>query len=287
MRSRVTLTDTGAPPPHAWEVPTTLGTYVVGARIGVGGMGVVHRATDRRLRRDVALKLIGPMLGSDPHARVRFEREAFTAAGLEHPNVLPIYDAGEDDGVQFLAMRLVAGPSLRRRLATRGVALRDALQIVSQLGSALDAVHDAGICHRDVTPGNVLITAGANGIHAYLTDFGLAAPLGAIPDDPKGGTPGYRAPEHCLGLRCCRQTDVFGLARLADALLAPGATGPIAAVLRRATDPNPLRRPARAGALADELQDVSVADPVAPTGRHSSRRISPRGIAVVPAVERP
>jgi len=261
VRSRVTLTDTGTPPPHEWEVPATLGTYLVGPRIGVGGMGVVHRATDGRLRRDVALKMIGPMLGGDPLARARFEREAFTAAGLEHPNVLPIYDAGEDDGVQFIAMRLVAGPSLRALLATRGLSLGDALQIVSQLAGALDAIHDAGICHRDVTPGNVLITAGATGIHAYLTDFGLAAPLGEVPDDPKGGTPGYRAPEHCLGLRCCRQTDVYGLARLADLLLRPSVADPLSEVLRWASNPDPSRRPATAGDFVDLLVEAARGGP--------------------------
>lgn len=261
MRCRETLTDTGTPPPHEWEVPPTLGTYVVGARIGFGGMGVVHRATDRRLRRDVALKLIGPMLGTDPHARARFEREAFTAAGLEHPNVLPIYDAGKDNGVQFIAMRLVQGPSLRSLLARRCVPLGDALQILSQLACALDAIHDAGICHRDVTPGNVLIIPGATGIHAYLTDFGLAAPLGEVPDDPKGGTPGYRAPENCLGLRCCRQTDVYGLARLADALMSPSVAGSVTEVLRWASDPDPSRRPATAGDFADLLLQAARGGP--------------------------
>lgn len=253
MTSLLTLVDGGPPLGPAPGVPPVVGGYVLGERLGVGGMGVVHRATDRRLRRDVALKLVDPRFSRDPAARARFRREAFTAAGLEHPNILPVYDAGEDRGLQYLTMRLVPGPSLRVLLAGGRVPTADAVTIVAQLAGALDAIHDAGICHRDVTPGNVLIGTGFAGIHAYLTDFGLAASLGEVPDDPLGGTPGYRAPEHRLGLRCCPQTDVYGLARLAVALLEPGVGGRIAQVLRGATDPNPHRRPSRAGELAHRV----------------------------------
>src|SRR5262245_17153360 len=160
------------------ELPTAIGTDFVGYRIeeviGRGGMGVVYRAYDLRLKRTVALKLIAPELALDARFRERFARETELAMSLEHPNVVPIYDAGEVDGRLYLAMRLVES-DLRQVLRAEGaLEPAQALAICRQVASALDAAHAKGLVHRDVKPSNVLLDENE---HAYLADFGLTRRL--------------------------------------------------------------------------------------------------------------
>ena len=140
--------------------------------IGHGDMGVVYRAEELALQRPVALKLILPGYSREERFRERFRRESKIAAAIDHPNVIPIFDAGEEDGVLFIMMRLVEGTDLRSLIASEGrlEPLR-AARIVRQVGAALDAAHARGMLHRDVKPSNVLL-AGAD--HVYLSDFGLA-----------------------------------------------------------------------------------------------------------------
>src|SRR6478735_8802793 len=183
------------------ELPTGAGTDFVGYRmeevIGRGGMGVVYRAHDLRLKRTVALKLMAPELALDQRFRERFAREAEMAMSLEHPNVVPIYDASDIDGRLYLAMRYVEGTDLRALLrAEGGLGAARSLATCSQVAKALDAAHAKGLVHRDVKPSNVLLDAND---HVYLADFGLTRRLAeqGIPA-PHGlslGTPAYAAPE--------------------------------------------------------------------------------------------
>ncbi len=166
-------------------------------------MGVVYRATQLDLERTVALKVIAPALAEDPEFRARFVRESRTAASIDHPNVLPIYYAGEHDGVLYIAMRFVEGDDLRALLRREG-ALEPgrAARIISQVAAALDAAHARGLVHRDVKPANVLLGAQE---HAYLTDFGLTKSAGSQSGLSHTGqwvgTLGYTAPEQIRALR--------------------------------------------------------------------------------------
>ncbi len=181
---------------------------------GRGGMGVVYRAIDLDLDRTVALKVIAPALADDPDFRARFVAESKAAASIEHPHVIPVYYAGEREGVLFIVMRYVDGPDLRALVRAEGrLDPERAAHIVSQIGGALDAAHAHGLVHRDVKPANVLL---GNEDHAYLTDFGLTkreASTGAGLSRAGGwvGTLGFVAPEQIRGERVDARTDVYAL----------------------------------------------------------------------------
>src|SRR4051794_22213619 len=160
------------------------GTVFAGCRIegvvGRGGMGVVYRATQLRLMRPVALKLLATDRAADPEFRTRFEREWRMAAAIDHPHVIPVYEAGEEDGRLYLVLRFVEGSDLHQLLRRVGPLRPErAVAIVGQVASALDAAHAAGLVHRDVKPANVLLSGGE---HAYLTDFGLTRLTGSATD---------------------------------------------------------------------------------------------------------
>ena len=156
-------------------IGSTLAGYRVDALIARGGMGVVYRATHLALDRPVALKVIARHLADDEAFRERFLRESRLAARLDHPAVVPVYDAREEDGELIVAMRLVEGGDLKRRIAADGpLPPAEAVELLGQVADALDAAHAAGIVHRDVKPHNILL----EGERAYLTDFGLAKALG-------------------------------------------------------------------------------------------------------------
>jgi YVTN family beta-propeller protein len=190
-----------------------LGGYRVEALIGRGGMGEVYRAHDERLDRNVALKILAPRLAHDQAFRERLLRESRLAASLDHPNVVPVYDAGEIDGLFFLAMRYVEGTDLRALLRQTG-ALEPprALELVGQVGAALDAAHERGLVHRDVKPSNVLIDERG---HCYLADFGLTQSLSDRDQPADGhmmGTLDYVAPEQIRGDVLDGRADVYSLA---------------------------------------------------------------------------
>src|SRR4051795_2591769 len=197
-----------------------VGDHVAGYRIerqlGRGGMGVVYLAEQLRLRRWVALKLIVPELAEDEEFRRRFERESQMAASLDHPNVIPVYEAGEADGALFISMRYVEGRALRM-LIRNGGQLDPArvARIVSQLGSALDAAHARGLVHRDVKPANVLVTGAPGAEHVYLTDFGLtkhvSSQSGITHTGQWVGTLDYVAPEQISGGQLDARVDVYSL----------------------------------------------------------------------------
>jgi predicted Ser/Thr protein kinase len=197
--------------------PVGIGSDFLGYRIeeliGRGGMGVVYRAYDLRLKRPVALKLVAPSLARDEKFRERFARESELLMSLEHPNVVPIYDAGDLAGRVYLAMRLVDGTDLGSLLHAEG-ALEPArtMAICSQIAAALDAAHARGLVHRDVKPSNVLLDSTE---HVYLADFGLTRSLedegGEAGEDRSVGTPAYLAPEHLEGGPIDARADVYAL----------------------------------------------------------------------------
>jgi hypothetical protein len=176
-------------------------------------MGVVYRAVELGLGRSVALKLIAPAFGADGGFRERFVRESRAAAAIDHPNVIPIFRAGEEDGQLFLAMRWVDGVDLETLIAEGGgLAPERAVWLVGQVGEALQAAHDRGLVHRDVKPANVLVAAGD---HVYLTDFGLTKRGDSETRLTRSGhflgTLDYASPEQLQGERLDARADVYSL----------------------------------------------------------------------------
>lgn len=193
--------------------------YRVEALIGRGGMGVVYRAEQQRPHRRVALKLLAPELTADQNFRDRFIRESDLAAAIEHPNIIPIYDAGEEDGQLYIAMRYVEGSDLKGLIAKEGrLDPNRALSLAAQVGGALDVAHERGLVHRDVKPHNMLIASGAgpeSTDHVYLTDFGLtkhtASRSGLTAAGHFVGTIDYVAPEQIEGKSIDPRTDIYSL----------------------------------------------------------------------------
>jgi streptogramin lyase/predicted Ser/Thr protein kinase len=186
--------------------------YRVTGVAGRGGMGVVYEAQQLDLQRPVALKLIATPLARDEAFRERFVRESRAAAAIDHPNVIPVYSAGEDDGRLYLAMRFVDGEDLRSLVQREGpLEPARAASIIAQIGNALDAAHARGLVHRDIKPANVLMDRD----HAYLTDFGLTKRLtGETTMTGSGrwvGTLGYIAPEQIRGEGVDARADVYAL----------------------------------------------------------------------------
>jgi len=198
--------------------------YLLDRQVGVGGMAVVYRALDENLGRVVALKVLSASLADDPAARERFVREARTVATVEHPHIIPVYAAGQDGGLLFIAMRFVAGPDLKTLIRMDGpLPVRRAAAFVSDMASALDAAHAVGVVHRDVKPANVLVDSQTGRReHSYLTDFGVAR-LQSVGSLTKAGqfvgTPNYAAPEQISGPSVDGRTDEYALACVAYELL--------------------------------------------------------------------
>ena len=200
-------------------IGTVLGGYRIEEVVGRGGMGVVYRAEQIRLARSVALKVLAPEYANDASFRERFVRESQIAASIEHPNIIPIYEAGEIDGLLFIAMRFVNGTDLKTRLDRRGrLEPTYAVQLLSQVGSALQAAHASGLIHRDIKPANILIAPPVDASdveHVYLTDFGIAKrAAGAAGLTRTGlfvGTPEYACPEQIEGKPLDSRADIYGL----------------------------------------------------------------------------
>jgi serine/threonine-protein kinase len=199
---------------------TRLGAYQILAPLGCGGMGEVYRATDTRLGRDVAVKVVSGRLMDDPNALVRFEREARTVAALSHPNIVALYDIGHENGVVFAVMELLQGESLERHLATQPPSWRRALEIAVSVADALASAHGKGLVHRDLKPANIFVTE--DGL-IKLLDFGLAkgdpfrstsqtaTPTAAAETEPGAilGTVGYMSPEQVRGEHADHRSDIF------------------------------------------------------------------------------
>ncbi|MDQ1662083.1 MAG: hypothetical protein QOJ68_2063 [Blastococcus sp.] len=206
-----------------YEPGREIAGYRIESLIGRGGMAVVYRAEDLRLGRKVALKLLTPQLAESDQFRQRFIRESRLAASLDHPNIVPIYEAGEADGQLFIAMRYVIGHDLRGLLGEQGgrLPVNWTLRLFGQIGEALDCAHAAGLVHRDVKPGNILIAAGEHprldhGEHVYLTDFGLTKRTSELTAGLTGtghflGTVDYVSPEQIQGKPVGPATDIYAL----------------------------------------------------------------------------
>ncbi|HEU4735507.1 MAG TPA: serine/threonine-protein kinase [Solirubrobacterales bacterium] len=198
--------------------------YRIERRLGRGGMGILYLAVEPGLERRVALKLIAPEAAVDEVFARRFAEESRIAASIEHPNVVPIYAAGEEAGVPYIAMRYVAGADLARRLVREGrLAPPVAVELIAQIGNGLDAIHAAGLVHRDVKPANVLLSGGDGADHAYITDFGVARNLatasGLTQTGRFVGTLDYVAPEQISGGAVDARADVYALGCLLFKLL--------------------------------------------------------------------
>jgi serine/threonine protein kinase len=198
--------------------------YRIERRLGRGGMGILYLAVEPGLERRVALKLIAPEAAVDEVFTRRFAEESRIAASIEHPNVVPIYAAGEEAGVPYIAMRFVAGADLARRLVREGrLAPEVAVELIAQIGNGLDAIHTAGLVHRDVKPANVLLSGGEDSDHAYITDFGVARNVatesGLTQTGRFVGTLDYVAPEQISGGTVDARVDVYALGCLLFKLL--------------------------------------------------------------------
>lgn len=211
-------------------VGRTIAGYRLEAEIGRGGMAVVYRAHDLRLDRTVALKLLAPELARNDTFRQRFAHESKVAAAIDHPHIVPVFEAGEAEGLLYIAMRYVPGQDLRALLDRTGpLPVATAARIAGQVASALDAAHAHDLVHRDVKPGNVLVAEGTDGEHpehVYLTDFGLTKKslslTGFTTVGQFVGTLDYVAPEQISGKPVDGRCDVYGLGCVVYEMLTGG-----------------------------------------------------------------
>jgi eukaryotic-like serine/threonine-protein kinase len=278
--------------PHASDSVTTLrGRYVLRRQIAHGGMGVVWEATDDVLGRSVAVKALSPALAADQRFVERFRREARAAAGLSHANVAQVFDYGEDGPTRFIVMELVEGETLAARLRREGrLAPAEAARIGAQAADALEAAHLAGIVHRDVKPGNIMLATDGS---VKVMDFGIAAAAYGSSLTATGsmlGTAAYMSPERVSGKAATPASDVYSLSVVVyEALtgappfdletpvataaahvhtapvpvrtLARDVPAPLAAAVERALEKDPAARPASAAAFAALLRTgVATAD---------------------------
>ena len=251
------------------------GPYELVSLAGSGGMGQVYKARDTRLDRTVAVKILPPELAADPEFRERFDREARVISQFDHPNICTLYDVGEAADVRFLVLQYLEGETLADRLSKGPLPVEQTLQIALQVAGALDFAHRAGVVHRDLKPGNIMLTAAG----AKLLDFGLAKSSGAAtvgsvrlqPDLTAGptisnpitaqgtilGTFQYMAPEQIEGHDADARTDIFAFGCVLYEMLTgkkafEGKTQAslLAAILERTPVPIPIHQPVAPPALA-------------------------------------
>ena len=263
-------------------VGTRLDHYRLTAKLGSGGMGVVYRATDEKLRRDVALKVLPGALAGDDERRRRFLREARSAASINHPHIATVHDVGEAAGRVYLAMELVEGTTLRARLAGGALPAEESVRIAKQIARGLARAHERGIVHRDLKPENVMLTRDGD---VKILDFGIAK-LGAVEDSASAiglqetqtaegrvvGTPGYMSPEQMTGRPVDHRSDLFSFGVVLREMLAgdwPGTVrfreadvgGALGAVIDRCTAASPADRFARTGDLLEALEALAAPPP--------------------------
>ena len=210
---------------------TRLGPYEILSPIGAGGMGEVYRARDPKLQRDVAIKVLPQVVANDPETLARFEREALAVASLSHPNILSIFDFGNDGGVAYAVTELLEGDTLRGRLDAGPIPQKQALDYALQIARGLSAAHQKGVVHRDLKPENLFVTRDG---HVKILDFGLAKKVGTSPPGEETsaptvsghtepgvvmGTVGYMSPEQVRGLPVDHRSDIFSFGTILYELL--------------------------------------------------------------------
>jgi serine/threonine-protein kinase len=210
------MADASGLPTYSGDIVPELPGYRIERQLGRGSMGVVYLAEDLQLRRKVALKILAPTLADDELFRKRFDRESQSAANLDHPNIVPVYAAGEAGGSLYIAMRYVGGGDLRALLDTNGpLSLQQATAIVVSVADALDAAHAQGMIHRDVKPANILIDGRDGQEHYYLSDFGIAKMVSAGRTLTSAGqiigSIDYIAPEQIQGKPVDGRADLYAL----------------------------------------------------------------------------
>ncbi len=194
-------------------IGTTISHYHITDKLGEGGMGIVYKAEDTKLKRPVALKFLAPHLLRDEEGRKRFHREAMAAAALDHPNVCTVYEIDEADGRTFIVMAFLEGQTLSQKIADGPLKLPEALSIAIQMADGLEAAHEKAIAHRDIKPDNVMLLAGSRGL-VKIMDFGLAQLAGSSKLTQHGttlGTVAYMSPEQAEGVETDRHTDIWSL----------------------------------------------------------------------------
>ncbi len=253
---------------------TRLGAYEIIAPLGSGGMGDVYRARDGRLGRDVAIKVLPPAFAADPEALARFEREMKTLAGLPHPHIVAIYDAGHEGSTTYAVTELVDGETLADLVLRGPLPIRKAIEYGVQIARALAAAHDRGIVHRDLKPANVIVTHDG---HVKVLDFGLARTAAVAADGATTantapglvmGTVGYMAPEQARGLPVDHRADIFAFGCVIYELIAGrrafdrgSAADTLSAILREDPPPLSAQNPGVPPALERVVQRCLEKDP--------------------------
>ena len=279
-----------------------LGAYTILSPLGVGGMGEVYRATDTRLHRDVALKVLPHEMASDPERLARFQREARAVAALNHPHIVTLYSVEESEGLPFLIMEFVPGESLDCQISRGALPVEQIIVIARALADALVSAHEKGIIHRDLKPANIMITREGR---VKILDFGLAKEIADSNDSNATvdrteigrvlGTPAYMSPEQVLGRQVDVRTDIYSLgivlhematgrrvfqaktsAELISAILRdtpsvvtemrPEVPADLARLIRRCVEKDPLNRWQTVRDVANELRDLE----------RSHRQVTPR-----------
>src|SRR5581483_5144554 len=237
----------------------TLGQYKIGERIGSGGMATVYRGLQASLSREVAIKVLPIQFSGDPTFVERFKQEAVAVANLRHPNILAVYDFGEQNGIIYMVTEFVPGGTLADRLGSP-IPPEQVLALMAPLASALDHAHSHGIIHRDLKPSNILLAASGEPI---LSDFGLARLMqssGRLTASGSAlGTPEYMAPEQAMGGEISAQTDIYAFGVLLFEMLTgqvpfPGET-PVAIILAHLHQPPPPPR-GLVPSLPDDVETV-------------------------------
>jgi TolB-like protein len=293
---------------------TKLGPYEIHSSLGAGGMGEVYRATDAKLGRDVALKVLPAEVAHDLERLARFRREAKTLAQLDHPNIVTIYSVEESDGVHFLTMQLVEGQPLDRLICAGGLPLEQIVEIAGALGDALAAAHEKGIVHRDLKPANVMVSSEGR---VKVLDFGLAKDINVVnagdatmTSDSRTqvgvvmGTPAYMSPEQTSGRPLDHRTDIFSLgvllhematgrrpfegtssAELVSAILRdappsvtdarPDLPSDLARIVRRCLEKDPRHRVQTARDVSNEFRDLArLGSRAAPVSPSAARTVA-------------